>query len=73
MTLPVVGIKAQTFWFKHILFRRKGLGVAYNATMPRPFDTESNALSTRPYAPINEAKTSKISTRIFHCDSTTYL
>ena len=23
-------------WFKHILFRRKGLGVAYNATMPSP-------------------------------------
>ena len=21
-------------WFKHILFRRKGLGAAYNATMP---------------------------------------
>ena len=23
-------------WFKHILFRRKGLGVAYKATMPSP-------------------------------------
>ena len=23
-------------WFKHISFRRKGLGVAYNATMPPP-------------------------------------
>ena len=23
-------------WFKHILFRRKGLGSAYNATMPSP-------------------------------------
>ena len=23
-------------WFKHILFRRKGLGAAYNATMPSP-------------------------------------
>ena len=23
-------------WFKHILFRRTGLGVAYNATMPSP-------------------------------------
>ena len=25
-----------TIWFKHILFRRKGLGTAYNATMPSP-------------------------------------
>ena len=25
-----------THWFKHILFRRKGLGAAYNATMPSP-------------------------------------
>ena len=24
-------------WFKHILFRRKGLGAAYNATMPSPY------------------------------------
>ena len=23
-------------WFKHILFRRKGLGAAYNTTMPSP-------------------------------------
>ena len=23
-------------WFKHILFRRKGLGTAYKATMPSP-------------------------------------
>ena len=23
-------------WFKHILFRRKGLGAAYNTTMPIP-------------------------------------
>ena len=25
-----------SLWFKHILFRRKGLGAAYNATMPSP-------------------------------------
>ena len=25
------------YWFKHILFRRKGLGAAYNATVPSPF------------------------------------
>ena len=30
---------ASEYWFKHILFRRKGLGAAYNATMPSP---ESN-------------------------------
>ena len=24
------------YWFKHILFRKKRLGVAYNATMPFP-------------------------------------
>ena len=32
-------------WFKHILFRRKGLGAAYNATMSSPeevFTKESN-------------------------------
>ena len=23
-------------WFKHILFRRNGLGAAYNVTMPSP-------------------------------------
>ena len=26
--------KQVIIWFKHILFRRKGLGVAYKATMP---------------------------------------
>ena len=25
-------------WFKHILFRRKGLGAAYNVTMPSPWE-----------------------------------
>ena len=25
-----------SLWFKHILFRRKGLGAAYNATTPSP-------------------------------------
>ena len=36
-------------WFKHILFRRKGLGVAYNATMPSPeeiFTKEPNHTHT---------------------------
>ena len=27
-------IAGKSSWFKHILFRRKGLRVAYNATMP---------------------------------------
>ena len=38
-------------WFKHILFRRKGLGVAYNATMPSPvevFTKEPNHTHTLP-------------------------
>ena len=32
------------YWFEHILFGRKGLGVAYNATMPSPevFTKEPN-------------------------------
>ena len=36
-------------WFKHILFRRKELGVAYNATMPSPeevFTKEPNRTHT---------------------------
>ena len=36
-------------WFKHILFRRKGLGAAYNATMPSPgevFTKEPNHTHT---------------------------
>ena len=36
-------------WFKHILFRRKGLGAAYNATMPSPeevFTKEPNRTHT---------------------------
>ena len=36
-------------WFKHILFRRKGLGAAYNATMPSPeevFTKEPNLSHT---------------------------
>ena len=32
-------------WFKHILFRRKGLGVAYNATMPPPEDVFTKELN----------------------------
>ena len=39
----------QLFWFKHILFRRKGLGAAYNATMPSPeevFTKEPNHTHT---------------------------
>ena len=38
-------------WFKHILFRRKGLGAAYNATMPSPeevFTKEPNHTHTLP-------------------------
>ena len=36
-------------WFKHILFRRKGLGAAYNVTMPSPeevFTKEPNHTHT---------------------------
>ena len=32
-------------WFKHILFRRKGLGAAYNATMPSP-ENENEKMSS---------------------------
>ena len=36
MTYCSTGEDTTLFWFKHILFRRKGVGAAYNATMPSP-------------------------------------
>ena len=27
-------LETNTVWFKHVLFRRKGLGASYNGTMP---------------------------------------
>ena len=33
-------------WFKHILFRRKGLGAAYNTTMPSPEEVLQKNLIT---------------------------
>ena len=44
-------------WFKHILFRRKGLGVAYNATMPSPeevFTKEPNHTHTHTHTHFQE-------------------
>ena len=35
-TVWYLSLVLQHRWFKHILFRRKGLGAAYNATMPSP-------------------------------------
>ena len=53
---------AAIIWFKHILFRRKGLGAAYNVTMPSPeevFTKEPNHTHTHTHTYGQESKSAE--------------